>query len=211
MNKKSLYLLGILGIIILIFFYLKFRKEHIDWNEELLMLNGDKLAVHFDNSNRAYYKLLPHIAFGGGGDKIDFSLNFKGKSFKYQSKYIPIVIQKWKGKIYIVLYKYFGWERLLKFLVIDDNIKEISAFVFPKNIAIQNREFNDSADSIKNLFGEPIKSYYINPEDNRFRKSLTAQLWFFLETGKGTVEIWGKEINEDFLTKYISKYIEPAN
>lgn len=209
MNKKSLLKRTIVAIAVIagLFLFLKYRRIHNKWEEEIFLVNGNKVVVAFDSSHRAFYG-PPHNRFGGGDNQIDFKFNLNGKMVQYESEFVPIIIQKHKGKIYLILYRAIGFGNRLKLMIFDDGLKEIAASEFPKNIAIQNRTFDYHSSLNKTIYGEPIIISTLDPENINFRKSLTAQLWYFLENGKGKVDKWGNEIKKEFLVYYKKKYID---
>jgi hypothetical protein len=210
MSKKSLIKRAIVALVLItgLFLLLKYRRIHNKWEEEIYLLNGEKIVLAFDSSHRAFYG-PPHNEFGGGGNRVDFKFNLNGNVIQYGSEFVPIVIQKQKGNIYLILYRVIGFGNPLKLLIYNNGIKEIAASEFPKNIVIQNRTFDYHSSLKKTIYGEPIIISTLNPENKYFRKSLTAQLWYFFETGKGKVEKWGNEIKKEFLIYYKIKYINP--
>lgn len=208
-KNKEFLVVGIVFLaIILIFLFLKYRREGDKWQEKITLLNGDTIQVCHDYSHRAIYGPL-HFSIGGGDAKYKVGFEYKGTTYKWECLHIPIVIQFWEKILYIVMLdRERSSDLQLRFYKYDRKLIEISAEKFPRPIAIQNRWSLSGREFFRS--NVPFKEYKIDPNDLSFRKSVLAKIWLRIEKGIEYKKSRYKEVSKDFLIEYKKKYIEPV-
>jgi len=122
---------------------------------------------------------------------------------------IPITLRAHEGRLYLIVFDRdsdFHRIRFRYFRQDHNTLAEIPAAEFPRLIATQNLWLKRE-NGQRN--GKPVDeveaAIRLDPENPDFRDSLTAMIWFQLETGK---EYYAMDsvIDQKFLEEYLQKY-----
>ena len=211
MDEKILSVILIL-VLIIIFFGSVSCRESEKWEENVKLQNGKIIEVHYYFSKIRYYGARHGFGFGGGDPRHKIWFEYEGRKYKWDRKYMPILLNYDNGIIYLVISYWDGsfgkiGFRLYKF---KDDWEEISEKDFPRNIAVQNLNLKKNIGYYK---GKPLSEYKVvqerEPKDYLFQKSKTAKLWLWLENRDKYFEYSDSDpIDESFLAEYKRKYIK---
>jgi hypothetical protein len=207
-NKATLVAGVIILFFIVVFLFLKYRRESEKWVEDIKLLNGNTIKVFHHYSQRAMYGPL-HFLIGGGGEKYVVCFEYRGTVYIWQCLDIPIVIQFWKNDLYMVMLDIENFSLQFRFYKYKKKLIEISSKDFPKSVAIQNRWISDGTGLLSSH--KTFTKYKIDPNDDFFRYSVTAKIWLRLENGIDFRESRYQEVDKDFLIEYKKKYIDSCN
>jgi len=194
------FFVGVITIVILLALFYFFKRETKEWTEIITVAPDTEITFDFTSSKRGYFG--GHgLGWGGGHQKNSIEFEYRGITYKDDMPYTPISITYYNQSFYII---YFDRETDFNkitfrfFKSIDKGkFKEIESRQFPKQIAIQNRWFDnqEKQNKTKQLQLDNIKS------------SLTAKVWYQLEKGVNYYEMQSY-IPLDFLQAYKEKYIK---
>jgi hypothetical protein len=216
--RRYFLLIGFI-LIFLLLLLAYFRREHYYIIFYQNLVNGESVKILVDRNARIPLIRIKkdrfgyeHWKLGGGGDKINFYIKFRTKTFKADLGGTIYLINYWNGKFYFVTNTVVDSEDIFQFYLYEEGFRKISYKDFPKEIAVVNMFYRR---------GFPAKYEYNIPNlnDPKFSVSVTAQLWKKLEKGTNPNEIfecmpniggvYNKPINENFIKKYYKKYIAP--
>lgn len=133
---------------------------------------------------------------------------------KIDTYYEPVTIMEHNGMIYLIMLDERGNRavdiQLEFYKQAGDKMERIKPSDFPRSIAIQNflapgygiDKRDDGSIRMDNLQIARAR----NPNDSDFRGSITANIWYYLETEKPFHTIYGGMVDADFLKNYMEKY-----
>ncbi|GAA0723964.1 hypothetical protein GCM10009430_28000 [Aquimarina litoralis] len=200
LKKMGLIFSGIVLIVVLLIFYLLFKRETKEWTENITVAPNTEVSVNLMSSQRGYFG--GHgLGWGGGHQKNAIDFEYAGISYKHKTPYIPISIKYENQSFYII---YYDRETdinntTFKFFksVENGDFEEINTSDFPKHLAIQNRWFgglNSNEEDLEGLDSEKLVG------------TMTVDIWYMIE-GKKTLD--GYDATEiDFIKNYKEKYIK---
>jgi hypothetical protein len=181
---------------------------------EIVTSDGTMIEVREKHSDPRYIVILPHsYGFELGRDKRDqYMWEKNGVQYERETFFIPIVIEEADGHPYVVEFdRETDFSKISFRLYRNENggWAEIPFTEFPKKIAVQNKWLiNDTKELLEKM----------NPEEYWFRKSLTGQLWIYLETGKQCYQTdsgdeapaeFFRQFKKQHLSEYVGRYQRP--
>jgi hypothetical protein len=187
-----------------------YRREYHAWSENIRLWNGTKLQIQQHSSERIYHG--GHgFGWGGGDPWGDVQFTYVEKIYRWEGPYIPIAIQPDEdGTIYIVVYDRESEEasrtRGYFFRIYRNrgtkSWDEIGPKDFPKHLAIQNTWLHAHNGDLNEY--ELVAK--MDPKEPWFRRSLTANLWDFLDCPELRT---GSEATEIFVRDFKAQWIRP--
>lgn len=154
----------------LIVYWAFFEREHHQWSEVVRLWDGSTLQLQRYSSKRVSHG--PHgFVFGGGHPWGSVTFEAGGRAYRWEGPYDPIAVQLDRTGVYIVVFDRETDFNHLSFRLYrassPSEWEEITREQFPKHLAIQNTWLHRNPD--------------MDPNSNRFRESLTARLWSYLD------------------------------
>jgi hypothetical protein len=139
------------------------------------------------------------------------SIPWEGTNITWRSHEIPVCLRAHDGKLYMIGFDRdtdFSKPRFKYFAQKGGILKEVPPSEYPKQIASQNMWFGDRylVDLVGNTIDEVQLARDLDPENGHFRRSLTAQIWYHLETGKDYFETEGKRLEKLVLAAYVAAH-----
>lgn len=191
-----------------------------------LLVSFSIIATLFFMSSCSYFKGAVYTELEVSPQKkAYFKLtNSKDMFLKYDGKVIalvktdtylePISIMENEGLIYLIMIDERGKRaadiKLEFYRQAGDKMAKIKPSEFPRNIAIQN--IWPLGCGIEKRIDGSIRKDNIkiarerNIEDSNFLRSITANIWYYLETEKPFHTIYGGMVDSAFLKNYMEKY-----
>ena len=145
-------------------------------------------------------------------DTTILEVTWKGENLHWAGFGIPISIRSFEDRLYLIVFDRetdYVRKRFRYFRQDAGGFREIPPAEYPKEIATQNLWLKETdgfeADGKTPIYPRKI-ARELDPGDAHFRRSLTAEIWHQLETGKEYYENLDNTIGEDFLRAYLKKY-----
>ena len=170
-------------------YFLTYREHVILWN----LKYKDFGAVHALPTRQAeFWQKDTHY----------LAISWKGVDVFWGGVGVPVTLRAYDGTLYLIVFDRDSDSSKIRFRYFrqDSNIfREISPADFPKEIATQNLWIDDD-DELK-------AALQLDVDTTSFRMSLTAHVWYQLETGKEYFEIPGAPvIDAGWLRDYLKKH-----
>ena len=192
--------LGVVLLCILLVLFLIFKRETKEWTEDITVAPNIEISVDLMSSQRGYFG-SHGLGWGGGGQKNEITFVYDGVAYEDDMPFVPIAIRYYQKDFYII---YFDRETDFNKITFrffkstkKGGFKEIESDQFPKQIAVQNRWFDDKKQ------GDKIRRVQLDEVSG----SLTAKVWCQLETGEEYYEM-PYYIPLEFLESFKKKYIQ---
>lgn len=203
-SRSPIVKFAIIGLIILLLgtlFVYGCLREHKQWTESVKFLDGTEGKADFHYSAWQYLSLGHAGGYGGGDDHYRLQMHTGGKLYTWSGgDERPFVFGLRDGKLYMAVFDRGTYNReCFRYYRSDEAnvLKEIPPDEFPKALAIQNTWLDK--EGIELLTS-------MDPEDWRFRESLTAKMWLHLEKG---VDYWKtQEAPPEVITEFKAKYLK---
>ncbi len=166
--------------------YIEYQEHFLHWG----LKHESMFAVHALPMQKAKFYQR---------DTKYLSIPWNGEELFWIGVGIPVSLRSYKDNLYMITFDRESDFRKIRFRYYKQNhnvLSEISYKDYPKSIATQNLWLNKEDLKLLREF---------DPDDFWFRESLTANIWYQLETGKEFYQQKGIDISAEFLKNYIEK------
>jgi hypothetical protein len=184
--------------------------------EDYEAMHGRRKDPHNLSTKDAIEQIAKSGSSNSAINKEESSLSFKwaGKTVKWKgNNIVPVALREHKGKLYLIGFNRQNMEKCrFNFYELNEEgnaFKMINAGDYPREIATQNMWLSAKTRFVRVndiLVDEWQMLRALDIKSPAFDSSMTAKIWFQIETGKEYYEISYVDLNEKFINEYVEKY-----
>lgn len=209
--RLLLVLLAIVGLVGLLIWKFVFPRVVETWEAHITTQDGRVLEVSAEYSNRKQFGHADIFLVGGGSPEYGLTIHGAGPTeIKWRGSVSPVVIDGLGGRIYLVSFGHQGSNDEPAFVYCvweGDTWRTLRPTEFPAAIAVVNFGTRPPSEGEDVRVALRDRDYLIS---QRFRRSLTARLWYCIERGVKYWEVRSLTVPEEFVVAFYEREIANA-